>query len=280
MARRILRAFAENGDRTAIDDDTQSSGIVNYQQGYPARYSLNPASDPAALRLSRARHNQLWHDLSSNIKEWQEQFAPSFITAEANGGTAFSYPLGIVVYDPDNSNYRRSTVANNTAEVTDNGSWEDYDFSRGGDEAVGSPIPWPLAAAPSGYILMMGQAFNTSTFPLLALAYPSGTLPDLRGEFIRGWDNARGVDPSRALLSAQASANLSHSHGLWGSPALNTNSSVGYLGNSRGIGGAVTAIGDEAYGNTLRNNINPVETVGEAESRPRNIAFNYIVRAA
>ncbi len=129
MARRILRPFAENGDRTAIDDDTQSSGIVNYQQGYPARYSLNPATDPTALRLSRARHNQLWHDLSSNTKEWQEQFAPSFITAAANGGVAFSYPLGMVVYDPDNLGYRRSTVANNTAVVTDNASWEDHDFS-------------------------------------------------------------------------------------------------------------------------------------------------------
>lgn len=136
MARRILRAFAENGDRTEVDNDTQSSGIVNYQQGYPPRYQLNPETDPTALRINRGRHNQLWHDLSSNIKEWQEQLAPNFITAAANGGTAFSYPLGMVVWD--GAGYRRSTSANNTADVTDNANWEDYNFSSFDPSTLGT----------------------------------------------------------------------------------------------------------------------------------------------
>ena len=40
-------------------------------------------------------------------------------------------------------------------------------------------------------------------YPKLALKYPSGQLPDLRGEFIRGWDNERGIDADRELLSTQ-----------------------------------------------------------------------------
>ena len=127
MARRILRPFAESGDRTAIADDTEASGLVSYEQGYPPRYELNPETDPSALRINRARYNQLGHDVSDNIKEWQEQLAPNFITTASNGGTAFSYALGMVVWD--GTGYRRSTSAANTADVTDNANWEDYDFT-------------------------------------------------------------------------------------------------------------------------------------------------------
>lgn len=136
MARRIINPFAENGDRTAVADSTQSNGVVSYEQGYGPQYSLNPATDPSSRRIGRDPHNQIFHDLSSNIKEWQEQLAPNFITAANNGGTAFSYPLGMVVWD--GTGYRRSTSANNTAVVTDDANWEDYDFS--GEDVSGTPV--------------------------------------------------------------------------------------------------------------------------------------------
>ena len=41
-------------------------------------------------------------------------------------------------------------------------------------------------------------------YPKLAKAYPTNKLPDLRGEFIRGWDDGRGIDNRRNLLSAQS----------------------------------------------------------------------------
>ncbi len=53
-----------------------------------------------------------------------------------------------------------------------------------------------------------GSAFNILQYPKLAEAYPDGRLPDLRGEFIRGWDDNRGVDPSRSLLSWQEGSYL------------------------------------------------------------------------
>ncbi|ECE0486434.1 tail fiber protein [Salmonella enterica subsp. enterica] len=116
----------------------------------------------------------------------------------------------------------------------------------GGGYPTGSPIPWPTATPPSGYLLCNGQSFNTAAYPKLASVYPSGTLPDLRGVFIRGLDNGRGYDSGRAILSYQ-----SDTSGM-------APNSGGYLeGHHSGM----------TY-------YSP-----SGESRPKNVAFNYIVKA-
>lgn len=61
---------------------------------------------------------------------------------------------------------------------------------------------------------MNGQRFDTRRYPKLAQKYPSGQLPDMRGEFIRGLDNGRGVDANRAVLSWQKYAFEDHFHYL------------------------------------------------------------------
>ncbi|WP_445493731.1 phage tail protein [Photorhabdus sp. SF281] len=71
---------------------------------------------------------------------------------------------------------------------------------------VGSPIPWPLPHPPPGYFTCNGSVFSRSQYPKLAEAYPNGRLPDLRGEFIRGWDDGRGVDSGREILTHQGDA--------------------------------------------------------------------------
>ncbi|WP_231354611.1 phage tail protein, partial [Escherichia coli] len=65
----------------------------------------------------------------------------------------------------------------------------------------GVPVPWPSATPPTGWLKCNGAPFSAAQYPKLALAYPSLALPDLRGEFIRGWDDGRGIDNGRALLS-------------------------------------------------------------------------------
>lgn len=77
------------------------------------------------------------------------------------------------------------------------------DFNALHDLFIGIPIPYPLSTVPQGCLAMNGQRFDKLRYPKLALIYPSGTLPDMRGEFIRGLDNGRGVDGNRALLSDQ-----------------------------------------------------------------------------
>ncbi|WP_410403700.1 tail fiber protein [Escherichia coli] len=67
---------------------------------------------------------------------------------------------------------------------------------------VGVPVPWPLETPPTGWLKCNGAAFSSEMYPKLAKAYPTNKLPDLRGEFIRGWDDGRGIDAGRTLLRA------------------------------------------------------------------------------
>ncbi|MEI9544516.1 phage tail protein, partial [Citrobacter braakii] len=77
---------------------------------------------------------------------------------------------------------------------------------------VGVPVPWPLPTPPQGWLKYNGAPFDKIMFPKLGAIYPGGVLPDLRGEFIRGWDDGRGVNAGRALLSTEADMNQSHRH--------------------------------------------------------------------
>ncbi|MGM3184158.1 phage tail protein [Dickeya oryzae] len=136
-------------------------------------------------------------------------------------------------------------------------------------EFVGIPQPWPQATAPAGWLKCNGQSFDKSAYPRLAQVYPSGVLPDLRGEFIRGWDDGRGIDSGRSLLSMQEST--------WIQPDLEngTTASAIALGNTeRGFDLSMTGALSNIPGATSNG------SRGKWYIRPRNIAFNYIVRAA
>ncbi|MBB7900061.1 phage tail protein [Escherichia coli] len=71
----------------------------------------------------------------------------------------------------------------------------------------GIPLPWPSDTPPDGYAIMVGQAFDKSAYPKLAVAYPSGVLPDMRGWTIKG-KPATG----RAVLSQEQDGIKSHTH--------------------------------------------------------------------
>lgn len=71
---------------------------------------------------------------------------------------------------------------------------------------IGAPIPWPSSTVPIGYTAMLGQTFNKSSYPLLAVAYPSGVIPDMRGQTIKG------TPAGRATLSLEGDGIKSHNH--------------------------------------------------------------------
>ncbi|RSA37441.1 phage tail protein [Enterobacter hormaechei] len=73
---------------------------------------------------------------------------------------------------------------------------------------VGAPIPWPSDTVPAGYAIMAGQAFDKSAYPLLAAAYPSGVIPDMRSWTIKGKPAS-----GRAVLSQELDGVKSHAHG-------------------------------------------------------------------
>ncbi|MGT4004917.1 phage tail protein [Escherichia coli] len=145
---------------------------------------------------------------------------------------------------------------------------------------VGVPVPWPLETPPTGWLKCNGAAFSSEKYPNLAKAYPTNKLPDLRGEFIRGWDDGRGVDAGRQLLSSQGDA-IRNIEGF----------------ADGGIGMSFDAIRGAFYDAGTRsarmpNNTTTIDKTDDLgfdasrvvptanENRPRNIAFNYIVRAA
>ncbi|HHH3475472.1 TPA: phage tail protein [Citrobacter freundii] len=72
---------------------------------------------------------------------------------------------------------------------------------------VGAPIPWPSDTPPANHAIMQGQPFDKSAYPLLAVAYPSGIIPDMRGQTIKGKPDGR------AVLSQELDGIKSHDHG-------------------------------------------------------------------
>lgn len=129
-----------------------------------------------------------------------------------------------------------------------------------------------VANIPDGWLLCNGAELEIARYPRLFAAI--GTtwgdpgaglfqLPDLRGEFIRGLDNGRGIDTGRVLGSAQAQAIQAHTHGI----LQNGNDNMQPLGSTPNYRpGADTSLSG-VTGST-----------GGAETRPRNIAMNYIIR--
>lgn len=145
---------------------------------------------------------------------------------------------------------------------------------------VGIPVPWPLAAAPAGWLKCNGAAFTAAQYPKLALAYPALKLPDLRGEFLRGWDDGRGVDSGRVLLSAQDDALQNITGSMLDVTAGVNNITTGAFSASTLVPNlANTPVNGSFKQANYSFDASRVARTS-AETRPRNIAFNYIVRAA
>jgi hypothetical protein len=126
---------------------------------------------------------------------------------------------------------------------------------------VGVPVPYPLATPPVGWVQCRGQTFTAQQYPKLAKIYTNLIIPDLRGEFIRGWDDDRKADTDRVLLSFQADAFRAHTHDL----QMNGSFGQQYWTPSGGD-------------NSSYDTVITTGSTGGNETRPRNVAFNYIMR--
>nr|DAZ68535.1 MAG TPA: tail fiber protein [Caudoviricetes sp.] len=167
---------------------------------------------------------------------------------------------------------------------------ENLGLGDGSALPVGVPVPWPSATPPKGWLKCNGAPFSAEEYPKLAKAYPTNKLPDLRGEFIRGWDDGRGVDSARLLLSSQAASILEHNHemhGWTGDPLMardvySSGSSVFAVQLSVGDGGILYSWKDGTGTTNDSKRMDRTNHVssGAGDGSPRNIAFNYIVRAA
>ncbi|KAA8727904.1 tail fiber protein [Ewingella americana] len=87
------------------------------------------------------------------------------------------------------------------------GPWRPWRRTAGGDYPVGAPIAWPSETPPAGFTMMVGQQFDKNVYPLLAMAYPSGVIPDMRGQTIKGKPAS-----GRAVLSYEQDNIKWHNH--------------------------------------------------------------------
>jgi len=160
--------------------------------------------------------------------------------------------------------------------TTPSGGWFGGGFGFGGDTVpAGSVFHIAGTVAPTGYLIANGQAVSRATYPVLfgviGTRYGAGdgsttfNLPDLRGEFIRGWDAGRGVDPGRSFGTWQADEFRSHAHldNMFQQSHL-------YDGNVSGTYRAAFPTGRHVNMWT--------SSAGGAETRPRNVALLPIIK--
>ena len=170
-----------------------------------------------------------------------------------------------------------------------------------------------VATIPTGYLECNGAAVSRTTysalFAIIGVQYGAGNgsstfnLPDLRGEFVRGFDNGRNVDTGRNIGSAQSAANASHNHSISLSGTTSTKSltgSVGKISETFEVDGTVSGIfskqsvsanrtpitsdfsgaGQFSIDASHNHTFSASGTSGSqgSEARPRNIAMMYVIK--
>lgn len=158
----------------------------------------------------------------------------------------------------------------------------------------GTTVLWCAPVVPAGYLELAGQAISRTTysalFALFGTTYGSGNgsttfnLPDLRGEFVRGWDHGRNIDAGRTLGSAQTATSV-----FMGDPTA-TAGRIANLYNTldndpqtlrTALHGEATTI-DSTNVAVLSSAAETPDPATPAQTtmsvRPRNIALMYIIK--
>lgn len=162
----------------------------------------------------------------------------------------------------------------------------------GASAPVGSVSAHAASSIPVGWLECNGAAISrnsyASLFNAIGTAYGPGdgsttfNVPDLRGEFIRGFDNGRGVDISRTRGSAQSSAVSSHAHALplaSSAYAVNTVGGAALIDADGSSGLVVGSFNLGAYQQPSNTGANIATTAaGGNETRPRNVSMYYIIK--
>ena len=205
---------------------------------------------------------------------------------DLTGNTSLKLPVGTTAQRPTGAtgdiryNSTLSKVEAYTGSV-----WENV-----GGVPAGAVNAFAHSSVPSGWFECNGAAVSRSTYATLfaAISTTWGTgngsttfnLPDLRGEFIRGWDNSRGVDSGRDVGTYQAGQNESHTHSVTDPGHAHTwvrqdsQNDAGYrpwpasnndvVANTQNTGSSTTGISIASQGGT--------------EVRVRNKALMYIIK--
>lgn len=267
--------FANGGQRTDILSATVSgSNKASYPDGFPAITMLDESA--GGVPPLGQNFNQILFELASAMR-WANvgglyPYDSDFSTSV--GG----YPAGARVIDSDNRTIYVSLEDDNTDSPTaGTGTWFNESVAQ---LPVGVPIPYPVSTVPSGFLACNGSSFP-STYSTLASMYPDLKTPDLRGQFIRGWDNGAGVDSNRSLLSTQNASIVPSDDGSGVSTMFTINNGMA-SGNGWNLDSPTTTpIKAYAVQGSTSSAIQDNSVIPKAYGavRPSNISFQYILRA-
>ncbi|SBT61280.1 Phage tail fibre repeat [Plesiomonas shigelloides] len=325
------------GKYTAEDATTAKRGLVQLSSALDSE-SEKLAATPKAINELRKRMSQAAFPISEQPLSVDLNTLGSlahrgvyYQPANAGATTEHHYPLaeaGTLVVTPSAYGCQQEYTTFGSCRKFcrgltgswngTNGPWRDW-VEVGNTLPVGVPLPWPSDTPPPGYVLMQGQSFNKAQYPLLANAYPSGVLPDMRGQTIKGKPNGR------AVLSLEQDGIKSHGHAAsvsntdlgsrttssfdYGTKTTNTTGNHQHDGidpySGVGANNPWRQTGTDGYGrgpstNAAGNHAHTVyigahthsisigshghtvsiSATGNAENTVRNIALNYMVKLA
>lgn len=164
---------------------------------------------------------------------------------------------------------------------------------------TGSVHMMATTTLPSGYLKCNGAAVSRTTyadlFAIVGTAHGAGdgsstfNVPDLRGEFVRGWDDSRGVDSGRNFGSSQSDQNAQHNHTATATssvtdpghfhdvPYSNSDSGDGVIEESGTGFSGVEPTNSATTGISVSTSVS-IANSGGSEARPRNIALMYVIK--
>lgn len=148
---------------------------------------------------------------------------------------------------------------------------------------VGTVDSFAMTIAPAGWLecngALVSRTAYAALFAKIGTIYGAGDgattfqIPDLRGEFVRGWDNGRGVDNGRGFATAQAGDTAPHNH-INGVTAYTNGDGVGPYGSISGQPATTYHSGTSGSTGTY----GMTSTTGGTETRPRNVAMLFCIK--
>jgi microcystin-dependent protein len=249
----------------ATPDDLKGALVrLNTTNGPACSYELpdaNTASDGSNVTISHEINSTLQYASSSSYAVRVKAATGQNVVDLSTGATANE-----LVVNP-NTFVRVFKISNSL--------WGMMILNSEAENPAGAVTAWAANTPPFGWLPCEGQAISRATYARLfaniGTTFGNGNgsttfnIPDLRGEFIRGWANARAVDTGRAFGSFQADELKAHDHNLIGQLEAFT-----YTAGS----GKFTLHGGAGSG----TNNTYINDTGGAETRPRNVALMYIIK--
>jgi len=294
----IKTPFAINGDKTTVPE-TDVSGSVNFDFGYPSRYSQDP--NTTGLSLDRGNMNYLFNIVTAALKQYQENATPDFITTADNGGVPFPYAKNAMcLYDVSGVKYVFMSLQDaNTALPSDATKWTRIDpynrlIERASPVFTGNPTaPTQLASDDSTRLattaFVKNQVAAVITAPVGAIvAYPSITAPT-------GWqlcDGSVGASPALiALCGTQFGAvgevpdlrgmfirGFDAGRGVDSGRVFGTDQQDELKAHTHSIAAQNSTYATAAGAVWVNGSGKSTGSTGGSETRPKNVALSYIIK--